>query len=265
MDRTQNPKREELSMRGQVHFQSRTLLAALVGVSVAIAGGCVSYTNVSGPQSPPSFRSPNHYAAVDVTGVALDWVLARHGPDDGSGYVVNLPAGMSQENAMKIFADLPSGAVWPGSADQDSAGMFHVGRVWIRASEAKVDVVYPFAKVDGSMGQRGVTVWLQGGVRDWRVIRGQYWAPGTVSIPAVSVPLAPEEKAEVQSDEPVVDMHDETPVAAEPVIEPVVEPEQIDEVEAEVEEKAEEVVEEVPGVEDDGSSTVWREVPAGEE
>lgn len=174
-------------MHGQA--QMRTILAIGMVSSLLALTGCVSYTNVSGPESPPAFKSPNHYAAVDVTGTALDYVLARHGVSDGSGYVVNLPAGTSQESAMKIFSKLPDGAVWPTFEDQDPLGMYHVGRVWIRASEAKVDVVYPFTMINGGTGQRGMTVWLQGGVRDWRVIRGQYWAPGTVEVPSVSVPV----------------------------------------------------------------------------
>jgi hypothetical protein len=175
-------------------------LAIGVAASMGFMGGCLSYTNVSGPESPPSFRSPNNYAVVDVTADALDWVLTRHGPNDGSGYVVNLSEGTSQENAMNIFAEIPSGAVWPSSVEQDPDGMFHVARVWIRASEAKVDVVYPFARLDGQTGQRGVTVWLQGGVRSWRVIRGQYWSPGTVEIPAVAVPWV-EMTEEVEAEE----------------------------------------------------------------
>jgi len=169
-------------------------LAGVLAIgSLLFAGGCVSYTNVSGPESPPSFHNPNHYAAVDVTAKSLDWVLTRHGPSAGSSYIVNFPAGTSQESAMEIFAKLPVGAVWPASTDQDPLSMYHVGRVWIRASEAKVDVVYPFTMLNGGTGLRGVTVWLQGGVRKWRVIRGQYWSPGTVVVPEVSVPVIDEE------------------------------------------------------------------------
>ncbi len=165
-----------------------TFAALAAGASILALTGCVSYTNVNGPESPPSFQSPNHFAAVDVTGEALEWVLTNHGPDDGDGYVVNLPAGITQENAMKIFARLPDGAVWPGSVDQDPAGMFHIARVWIRSSEAKVDVVFPMVNHKGILEHRGVTVWLHGGVRPWRAVRGQYWAPGTIEVPGVAVP-----------------------------------------------------------------------------
>lgn len=240
-------------MHGQA--QMRTILAIGVVFSVIALGGCVSYTNVSGPESPPSFHNPNHFAAVDVTGTALDWVITRHGPGDGSGYVVNLPEGTSQESAMEIFAKFPGGAVWPTSADQDPLGMFHVGRVWIRASEAKVDVVYPFTMLNGGTGQRGVTVWLQGGVRDWRVIRGQYWSPGTVVVPEVSVPVLNEEgffdrwtgsdsgDTEPAQADPASDVISGTSPAVEPEPEPVAQP--------------------APSEPGDGSA-LWREIPVGD-
>lgn len=243
-------------MHGQA--QMRTKLAIGMVSSLLALTGCVSYTNVSGPESPPAFRSPNHYAAVDVTGTALDYVLARHGVSDGAGYVVNLPAGTSQENAMKIFSKLPSGAVWPSSEEQDPSRMYHVGRVWIRASEAKVDVVYPFTMINGGTGQRGMTVWLQGGVRDWRVIRGQYWAPGTVEVPAVSVPVLEEEGFFEQwsdsDDEPARESPEETSRNDEtPMESPASEPSAASEMEIESEPAAQ------PST-GDGSS-LWREIP----
>ncbi|MBL4590914.1 MAG: hypothetical protein JKY96_03025 [Phycisphaerales bacterium] len=242
-------------MRGQLYIQALAFLA--IGASLVGATGCVSYTNVSGPESPPSFRSPNHFAAVDVTGKALDWVVTRHGPGEGAGYVVNLPAGTTQENAMKIFARMPSGATWPATIEQDGLGMYHISRVWIRSSEAKVDVVYPFAMLNGGTGQRGVTVWLQGGVRKWRVIRGQYWAPGTVAVPAVAVPwneigdapalnepVAPRGSLQEEQEEIVV------PDVQAPVVEPVEHIIPVREVDGDVDSPA-------------TSEQHWREVPVG--
>ncbi|MCA9304558.1 MAG: hypothetical protein KC996_10590 [Phycisphaerales bacterium] len=237
----------------------RTILAVGVVSSLLAVGGCVSYTNVSGPESPPSFHNPNHYAAVDVTAKSLDWVLTRHGPSDGSGYVVNFPAGTSQQSAMEIFAKLPGGAVWPTSTDQNPLGMYHVGRVWIRASEAKVDVVYPFTMLNGGTGQRGVTVWLQGGVRDWRVIRGQYWSPGTVVVPEVSVPVVEEEGFFDRWTGS--DSGDTEPAQSEPEpetdvisgVSPWVEPEQ----------EPEPVPQPAPSETGNGSA-LWREVPVGD-
>jgi hypothetical protein len=79
--------------------------------------------------------------------------------------------------------------------------VYHIPRVWIRLSEAKVDVVYPMRTASGETIDRGVTTWLNGGIRDWTVTRGQYWTPGTVPTPPIWVPIPEAELAAIRAEE----------------------------------------------------------------
>lgn len=169
-------------------FIATTVLAALLGV-----GGCVSYTNVPEPTSAPAFQSANHRMSIKVTRTALHKVISRYPMRDAQGrYSVNLPAGTTLESAQSIVMGLPEGVVIPYEGMDPSIPVYHIGRIWIRASDAKVDVLYPARAFDASAFTGTVTVWMRGGVQPWRVSRVQHWAPGTIPTPPLYVPLSKE-------------------------------------------------------------------------
>ncbi|MEM9374288.1 MAG: hypothetical protein AAGA55_11665 [Planctomycetota bacterium] len=149
-------------------------------------GGCTSYTNVPSPENALYGQDPNARQASAATLAGLRWAVRKH-PVSGP-YLINLPFGTSTETAERIAAALPDGATIP-----DGTGMnlptYHVPRVWIRLSDAKVDVVYPVDVAGEVPVNRGVTTWLHAGVRPWTVSRGQYWNPGTVDVPPTWVPV----------------------------------------------------------------------------
>lgn len=161
------------------------IATAGVLLAAACSGGCTSYTNVPGPDNLIAGQDPNGLQASSVTETALRWVVNRH-PVDGS-YLLNLPVGTSSETGVRIVRSLGGGAGLPTSVASDLP-TYHVTRVWIRFSDAKVDVVYPGTRPDGTRYERGVTVWLHAGVRPWTVSRGQHWTVGTIQTPAVWVP-----------------------------------------------------------------------------
>jgi len=165
--------------------------AAMLGF-LGQLGGCVSYTNVPVPESAPAFKSANHAQSISVVGKALETVISKH-PVSGA-YLINLPAGTSPESFDQIIAELPEGAMMPSDGMDEGMPTYHIGRVWIRASDAKVDVIYPFVRADGTDQAQNVTIWLSGGVRSWRVYREQYWAPGTIPTPPLSVPIVPDDE-----------------------------------------------------------------------
>jgi len=166
---------------------SAVMLTMLGGVS-----GCVSYTNVPGPDNVVAYAGANNRQTVSVMSKALETMVAKH-PVDGA-FVVNLPVGTSPESYETIIAEMPEGATIPSEGMDQDLPTFHIGRVWIRASDAKVDVIYPFIRADGVRQEQNVTLWLSGGVRKWRVYREQYWAPGTIPTPAIYVPIVPNEE-----------------------------------------------------------------------
>ena len=167
----------------------KVLMAGAVGMacfSMAMSG-CVSYTNVPVPASAPAFKNANHMQSISVVTRALEAVIAEH-PTEGS-YLINLPAGTTPETFEKIIADLPAGAIMPVDGMSDDIPTFHIGRIWIRASDAKVDVIYPFTGLDGITTDQNVTVWLSGGIRKWKAYRQQHWTAGTIPTPPMYVPI----------------------------------------------------------------------------
>lgn len=193
-------------------------IVAVVGMTsmTGFMSGCVSYTNVPGPESAPAFQSVNHMQSISVVTRALETVIVGH-PVTGA-YVINLPAGTSPESFEKIIAQLPEGAMMPSDEMSDDVPVYHIGRIWVRASDAKVDVIYPFMRADGTVQDQNVTIWLSGGVRKWKVYREQYWAAGTIPTPPMVVPIVPEEEiaqepveeqSEVLVEEPVEELADD--------------------------------------------------------
>jgi hypothetical protein len=182
-------------------IRSTRMLNAALLTGVFAVSGCVSYTNVPEPTSALAFESANHFQSIKVTRTALEEVVFRYPMRDGQGrYSINLPAGTTLESAQSIVRNLPEGVVIPYEGMDESIPMYHIGRIWIRASDAKVDVLYPARAFDGSAFEGTVTVWMSGGVQPWRVARVQHWAPGTIATPPVYVPL-PKAELEMMSDD----------------------------------------------------------------
>jgi hypothetical protein len=197
------------------------MTSAALGLSMLV--GCVSYTNVPEPESAPAFKSANNSQAKRVTSEALSEIIERYPMRDAQGrYSVNLPAGTTLETAEEIAGRLPEGVVIPFEGMDASIPTYHIGRIWIRASDAKVDVLYPARSFDGSAFTGNVTAWLNGGVRSWKINRVQHWAPGTIPVPPIYVPIS-EEALESEASDPS-DAAD--PVQADE--EPVQLPEQAD-------------------------------------
>lgn len=212
---------------------SRTFIAtSLIGTILGL-GGCVSYTNVPEPTSAPAFESMDHFQSIKVTRKALKEVIYRYPMSDEQGrYSVNLPVGTSIESAKSIVNTLPEGVVIPFEGMDESIPLYHIGRIWIRATDAKVDVLYPARAFDGSSFMGTVTVWMNGGVQPWRVSRVQHWTPGTIPTPPLYVPLPREVLnagglSDDQTSEPPAEDQpeeaasaDETTQAPEPMPEP---------------------------------------------
>jgi len=178
----------------------KAIQISVLGISGLLIGlaGCVSYTNVPVPASAPAFESANHWASISVITEALATVIAKHPP--AGDFVINLPTGTTPETFEKIIAELPAGAIMPFEGMDSDLPVYHIGRVWIRASDAKVDVIYPFTGYDGAKSDQNVTVWLNGGVRRWRAYREQSWSAGTIPTPPIYVPIVEADNAETGSD-----------------------------------------------------------------
>lgn len=183
--------------------------AIALGTAIMVAGGCVSYANVPVPESAPAFKSANHFQSVAVMTQALDRIVFQH-PSTGPGgqYAINLPVGTTPESASKIIEALPAGAIVPFNGMSDQIPVYHICRVWIRATDAKVDVIYPSILFDGSTQNQNVTFWMRGGLQNWRVHRQQFWAAGTLVKPALYIPIELTDPSETVPDG-TVDINEE--------------------------------------------------------
>ena len=174
-------------------FKALGITVAAVSISLLIVGwgaGCVSYTSVPEPSKGIALGHTNSGGSIKTIVASIERVVLRHPMRDAQGsYAVNLPVGTTPETAATIISRLPVGAVLPYEGMSDSVPVYHIGRVWLRGSSGKVDVVYPFAGSDGQKIDGGVTVWVHGGDRPWYVKRLQYWAPGTVPTPEIYIPM----------------------------------------------------------------------------
>ena len=238
-------------------FRLVSVIAAAGMLGMGALSGCTSYTNVNGPESGPAVQDPNGIQAERVTRTALAWVARRHveGP-----FVLNLPVGTSLETANDIAAAVGMGATVPMSPDVDLP-VLHVTRVWIRVSDAKVDVLYPMVDGTGEEQFRAVTVWLNAGVRPWTVSRGQYWTPGVVPVPPIYVPMPQAEllairEAEREAARAARRADQQTPPAEQPAAEPQPQPQ------IEPQPEPEPAADPAPSQEDPGA--VYREVPVGQ-
>jgi len=120
---------------------------------------------------------------------ALRAVIERYHPEGAGAYAVNLPARMTEVARREILLELDAQAS-PLTHRTEHLPIYHVGRVWIRGTRAKVDVIRPVLELgSGSSAERayqGVTVWLEGGLNDWAVEMIQPWSIGVVEPPALN-------------------------------------------------------------------------------
>lgn len=184
-----------------------TLVPAMVGglALLAALGGCLNYSNY------PSVDGA--YAATDrpvtpaterAIALAVKWTADRYPPGDlrmaapslqeagditiRTPIILNLPMGTRQVYYNRI-ARLCGPEVIPLTLDNASSGtpVYHVGRVWVRAHEAVVDVYRPMPELgttsDGTPIYQMVTVRMEGGFQPYRVMHGRAWEPGAYPAP----------------------------------------------------------------------------------
>jgi hypothetical protein len=161
----------------------------MLACSVAFLPGCVSYSTYPEVKSlAPS--SPNFIHVAALSRESLQEVVSQfHRPEFGT-YAVNLPKGMTLDGQYAILAELDELALPLTSTTMDRP-IYHVGRIWVRGTKAKVDIIRPILELgpspSGVTNYQGMTVWLQGGVYPWAVDRVQPWSIGIVSPPELNL------------------------------------------------------------------------------
>lgn len=150
-----------------------------------IPAGCVGYSSYPKVEGVAP-GSPNFIQVKPVVIASLKAVAEKYHPDSAGPYAVNLPAGLTREGREDVFHYLDVNAV-PLSHRTDDLPIYHVGRVWVRGADAKVDIIRPVLELGatptGAPAYQGMTVWLQGGANRWSVEFIQPWSIGVVEPP----------------------------------------------------------------------------------
>jgi len=172
---------------------------------LASLGGCLNYSNY--PSQDGAFAAtdrPATPATERAIALAIRWTADRYPPGDlrmaapspkAAGditvkgpMVLNLPMGTRQVYYERI-ARMCGPEVMPLTLENAYSGIpvYHVGRVWVRAHEAVVDVYRPMPELgtttDGTPIYQMVTVRMEGGFQPFRVVHGRAWEPGAYDAP----------------------------------------------------------------------------------
>ncbi|MDX2148524.1 MAG: hypothetical protein SFZ23_13480 [Planctomycetota bacterium] len=196
---------------------SRALLPAALVLFAGVAGlsGCVGYSSYPIVETAHvASTDPNLYTTREVSAVALAWVISRYPPESARGYevlgepraYVNAIPDLRRSNYLKLSERVTKATgiqVLPVDSSAGGSGLpiYHVGRVWVRQGDAKVDILRPISAFgpgpDGRPVYQCVTVMLQGGLGPWTVKGTLTREPGLVDvpplyyIPATDEPLPP--------------------------------------------------------------------------
>ncbi len=158
-------------------------------------------------------RDPNVYSQTQAVVRSLEWVINKYpietprsitrndtesgGKPSSSGTIaINLVEGTSQETYDKVCKELSSRLgveavpVTQEIAAAHTMPIYHVGRIWIRQQNAKIDVFRPMYDLprqkDGSSVFQCITVNLRGWLEPWAIDGTQSRNPGTIDVPAIN-------------------------------------------------------------------------------
>lgn len=173
------------------------LFAGVLGFAavLASAGGCVGSA-----QWPPlkneeaGLNQINSLAGRAVVGEALSFAVIRQPP------VANAPRGEIYEGPVAV--SLPPGVTLasygvivrrvgpnaePATLENRDRPTYHVSRVIIRGTTAEVDVLFPSPSfgtdAEGNARYQGMTIFLAGGTRPWRVASSRTFPVGLFDVP----------------------------------------------------------------------------------
>ncbi len=172
----------------------------VVFVSAVLLGGCAGYTNINPSPEGASLanQDPNKINPENLMIAALSYVMAEDHRIPGSDPIaINLPAGTRKTTYERIARTIGHN-VRPLTSDALATGVptYHVGRIWIRNDQARVDVYRPVndARTRGTRQYQEVTVLLKGGFQPWHRV-------GTTSRP-IGLAVVPEPWYVPETDDP---------------------------------------------------------------
>lgn len=178
---------------------ANVLARVMAGVLVGAVGGAMSGC-VGDAQWPPlkseeaRLNQINTLAGRSVLGEALSFAVIRQPPvvnaqrgDIYDGPVaVSLPEGVSLATYAVIVRRVGPNCE-PATLSNRDRPTYHVARVIIRGTTAEVDVLFPSPRfgtdAQGNARYQGMTIFLAGGSRPWRVVSSRTFPVGLFDVP----------------------------------------------------------------------------------
>ncbi|MHC4976123.1 MAG: hypothetical protein ACYTF7_05900 [Planctomycetota bacterium] len=166
-------------------MRTTTLSCIIITLAMALGmAGCVGYSSYPGLPNDTALNDTNTTAMRQVTLESLRYVSQyRELPKQ---YTLNLPYGMVAENLHGIQRQLDDPRASLLSRDNTTLPGVHIVEIRIRGTKAQVDLATPLPGVN--IGTDGIayetnTLYLQGGVRRWRVTDARRWSIASANVP----------------------------------------------------------------------------------
>lgn len=175
-------------------MNARYLLAFSL-ISVALPGGCTSYTSAPGIEARGAAEGPNAPRAESAALAALQFAVTRYPPGGPR------PEASTSREASSLTADFPLAVNMPVGTRRGvyervairlgaqavpydvgtTLPIYSVERVWVRERTATVDVLRPMLELprraDATPVYQRLTVRLEGSFSPWRVVHTRAWPP----------------------------------------------------------------------------------------
>jgi len=185
---------------------TRKSLAAAALLALGLTG-CTSVIYDSNPEGTaaqleekPDFAS---HTVQNLLAECVSWAAENYPPPGDSQFAINLPKGLTHEQYVGIAARIGERAT-PITPETEHLPAYHIGWVWMRGDNARVDVFRPVFRLSRSddVVYQAITLYLHRRWASWRVERTQPWDPGVVSLPPVYYLPPPEEETAATAEEP---------------------------------------------------------------
>ena len=170
-------------------FSGPVLGAALLGGSALLGlPGCVGYTTYPAASWQIASDNMNGPPADEIMIESVRWAVDRYETDSADPIAINLPD-VVEDRTYRIIAFRAGELVLPLDRSTADLPTYHLTRLWVRGDKAEVDLLRPVDELGDSPTGRpiiqAVTVYLEGGLHQWRVERARHWKIGTDAVPAL--------------------------------------------------------------------------------
>ena len=172
-------------------MNTRTLARITAATLLALsAGSCAreyaNYPPITGDDF--AVKNVNSQNMRSAMAAALRWTALRY-PPPGNAFAINLPPGVTPATYEAVAQAVGNGAVPLSKENEKSLPIYHITRIWLRGTVARIDVVRPVFEVENKPGggpvYRGAEIRLSGGWEPWHVTGSSEYEIGVLEPPAL--------------------------------------------------------------------------------